>query len=114
MRCASDSITIRVSSSANERVGSQQAVLGQQMSAYYPTISMSNSLSHQPEQHQRGNDHAADAFTSQAIANMTLYNFGKREGNVQAARETLDATKKRTTRRPTKISCYDQQAYYVY
>ena len=30
---------------------------------------------------------------ARAIANMTLYNFGKREGNVQAARETLDATK---------------------
>ncbi|HMA80942.1 MAG TPA: TolC family protein, partial [Candidatus Binatia bacterium] len=28
--------------SANERIGSQQAVLGQQMAAYYPTISLSN------------------------------------------------------------------------
>ena len=28
--------------SANERIGSQQAVLGQQMSAYYPTVSLNN------------------------------------------------------------------------
>ena len=28
--------------SANERVLSQQAILGQQMSAYYPTISLNN------------------------------------------------------------------------
>jgi len=100
--------------SANERVGSQQAVLGQQMSAYYPTISMSNSYRTSQSSTNGGNDHAADAFSSQAIANMTLYNFGKREGNVQAARETLDATKDdyETTNQDIVLSI--KQAYYIY
>src|SRR5947209_7755542 len=75
------------------RIGSQQAVLGQQMSAYYPTIIMSNQYRTAQASSNGGNDHAADAFASLATFNMTLYNFGKREGNVQAARETLDATK---------------------
>jgi outer membrane protein len=99
---------------SNERVGSQQAVLGQQMSAYYPTISMSNSYRTTQSSTNGGNDHAADAFSSQAIANMTLYNFGKREGNVQAARETLDATKYdyETTNQDIVLSI--KQAYYVY
>ena len=100
--------------SANERVGSQQAVLGQQMSAYYPTISMANSYRTTQSSTNGGNDHAADAFSSQAIANMTLYNFGKREGNVQAARDTLDATKNdyETTNQDIVLSI--KQAYYIY
>lgn len=100
--------------SANERVGSQQAVLGQQMSAYYPTISMSNSYRTSQSSTNGGNDHAADTFSSQAIFNMTLYNFGKREGNVQAARETLDATKDdyETTNQDIVLSI--KQAYYIY
>ena len=99
---------------SNERVGSQQAVLGQQMSAYYPTISMANSYRTTQSSTNGGNDHAADAFSSQAIANMTLYNFGKREGNVQAARETLDATKYdyETTNQDIVLSI--KQAYYIY
>jgi outer membrane protein len=99
---------------ANERVGSQQAVLGQQMSAYYPTISMSNSYRTAQASTNGGNDHAADAFASLANVNMTLYNFGKREGNVQAARETLDATKDdyETTNQDIVLSI--KQAYYIY
>src|SRR5882724_5532156 len=100
--------------SASERVSSQQAVLGQQMSAYYPTISMSNSYRTSQSSTNGGNDHAADAFSSQAIFNLTLYNFGKREGNVQAARETVDATKQdyETTNQDTILAI--KQAYYVY
>jgi outer membrane protein len=84
------------------------------MSAYYPTISMSNSYRTTQSSTNGGNDHAADAFSSQAIANMTLYNFGKREGNVQAARDTLDATKYdyETTNQDIVLSI--KQAYYVY
>ena len=100
--------------SANERIGSQQAMLGQQMSAYYPTISLNNPYRTTQSSTNGGNDHAADAFSSQAIFNMTLYNFGKREGNVQAARETLDATKQdyETTNQDIVLSI--KQAYYVY
>ena len=99
---------------SNERVGSQQAVLGQQMSAYYPTISMVNSYRTTQSSTNGGNDHAADAFSSQAIANYTLYNFGKREGNVQAARDTLDATKYDYDSTKQDIVLSITQAYYVY
>jgi outer membrane protein TolC len=76
--------------SANERIGSQEAVLGQQMSAYYPTVNFNNRYITS----QSGRDeHATESFSSLANFNMILYNFGKREGNVQAARETLNATK---------------------
>ena len=77
--------------SANERVLSQQAILGQQMAAYYPTISLNNQ--YRTSQTLRSNESttASETFISQALATMTLYNFGKREGNVQAARETLGA-----------------------
>lgn len=100
--------------SANERIGSQSAILGQQMAAYYPTIGMANSYRTSQSSTNGGNDHAADAFSSQAIFNMTLYNFGKREGNVQAARETLDATKQdyETTTQDTILAI--KQAYYIY
>ncbi|MGE5218645.1 MAG: TolC family protein [Chloroflexota bacterium] len=100
--------------SANERVGSQTAVLGQQMAAYYPTISMTNSYRTAQTSTNGGNDHAADAFASIASFNMTLYNFGKREGNVQAARETLNATKQdyETTTQDTILAI--KQAYYLY
>ena len=100
--------------SASERIGSQQAILGQQTAAYYPTISLSNQYRTSQSSTNGGNDHAADAFSSQASFNLTLYNFGKREGNVQAARETLDATKQDygTTTQDTVLSI--KQSYYVY
>ncbi|TMA91285.1 MAG: TolC family protein [Deltaproteobacteria bacterium] len=100
--------------SANERIGSQQAVLGQQMSAYYPTVSLSNQYRTSQSSSNGGNDHAADTFSSQAGFNMTLYNFGKREGNVQAARETLDATKQDYETTSQDIVLAIKQAYYVY
>src|SRR5688572_13703090 len=79
--------------SANEKIGSQQAVLGQQMSAYYPTLNLSNQYRTTQSSSDGGAPEAFESYSSQANFNMTLYNFGKREGNVQAARETLDATK---------------------
>ena len=100
--------------SAEERIGAQQAVLGQQMSAYYPTISLSNQYRTSQSSTNGGNDHATDSFSSQAIFNMTLYNFGKREGNVQAARETLDATKQDYETTNQDIILAIKQAYYVY
>jgi outer membrane protein len=99
---------------ANERIGSQQAVLGQQMSAYYPTVTMTNSYRTAQASTSGGADHAADVFASLGNFNMILYNFGKREGNVQAARETLNATKQdyETTTQDTILSI--KLAYYVY
>jgi outer membrane protein len=81
-------------SAARERIGAQQAVLGQQMAAYYPSISMSNFYRTGTE---TGNTTGVagvgfDTILSQTNLNMILYNFGKREGNVQSARETVSAT----------------------
>jgi len=101
--------------SSSERIGSSQAQLGQQMAAYYPTVSNSNFYrSGTAGSSGTVNATAADTFNSQLTFNMTLYNFGKREGNVQAARETLDATKQdyETTVQDTILSI--KQAYYVY
>jgi outer membrane protein TolC len=100
--------------SAGERILSQQAVLGQQMSAYYPTLNLSNQYRTSRSSSDGGNDHAADLISSVGNFTMILYNFGKREGNVQAARETLGATQQDyvTTTQDTVLSI--KQAYYVY
>lgn len=99
--------------SANERVGSQEAILGQQMSAYYPTINFNNRYATSQRAGGSG-DSASDAFSSLANFNMTLYNFGKREGNVQAARETLNAVRQDYTTTTQDIILSIKQAYYLY
>jgi outer membrane protein len=79
---------------SKERIDTQQAVVGQQMAAYYPQINMTNGF-------QTGNqagsttgvtDRSFETYLIRTGVNMILYNFGKREGNVQSARDTLDAT----------------------
>ena len=100
--------------SANERIGSQEAVLGQQMAAYYPTVNLNNRYQTSQSSTSGGADHASDSFSSQASFNMTLYNFGKREGNVQAARDTLNATKQDYATTTQDIVLSIKQAYYVY
>jgi outer membrane protein len=100
--------------SANERIGSQQAVLGQQMSAYYPTLNLSNQYRTTQSSNNGGAPNASESYASQASFNMTLYNFGKREGNVQAARDTLDATKQDYSTTSQDIILSIKQAYYVY
>lgn len=78
---------------AREKVGAQQAVMGQSLAAYYPVISLNNfyrtSLASGTT---TTSAKAFDFFNSRANFDMTLYNFGKREGAVQSARDTLDAT----------------------
>lgn len=100
--------------SANERIGSQEAVLGQQLSAYYPTVSFNNRYQTSQSSTSGGADAASESYSSQASFNMTLYNFGKREGNVQAARETLNATKQDYSTTTLDIALSIKQAYYVY
>ena len=100
--------------SASERIGSQEAVLGQQMSAYYPTVSLNNRYQTSQSSTNGGADEASESFSSQALFNMTLYNFGKREGNVQAARETLNSVKQDYTTTTQDVVLAIKQAYYVY
>ena len=101
--------------SSSERIGSSQAQLGQQMAAYYPTVSNSNFYrSGTAGSSGTVNPTASDTFNSQLTFNMTLYNFGKREGNVQAARETLDASKQDYETTTQDIVLAIKQAYYNY
>lgn len=97
--------------SANERVGSQEAILGQQMSAYYPTVTFNSAYR---TTQQPGAANATETWASIANFNYTLYNFGKREGNVQAARDTLDATRQDYATTNQDIILAIKQAYYVY
>jgi outer membrane protein len=100
---------------AAEKVGAQAAVLRQQFAAYYPTLSLngqyqtgtqSGSTSVAPE--------AFDSFQAQASVNMTLYNFGKREGAVQSARDTLSATQYNLKTTADTVVLGVKQAYYSY
>jgi outer membrane protein TolC len=100
--------------SANERIGSQEAVVGQQMSAYYPTVSLNNRYQTSQSSTSGGSDEASESYSSQASFSMTLYNFGKREGNVQAARDALSATKQDYATTTQDIVLSIKQAYYVY
>lgn len=100
--------------SANERIGSQQAELGQQTAAYFPSISLSNRYQSSLSSSSGGNDHAADTFSSIASLNMTLYNFGKREASVQSARETLGAEQQNYATTSQDIALAIKQAYYEY
>ena len=100
---------------ARERIASQQAVVGQQMAAYYPSVTST-------ERYQTGNQSgstnvaadASDFFTGGAAVNMTLYNFGKREGNVQAAKETLSAVGYNYKTTVDSVVLAVKQAYYAY
>jgi outer membrane protein len=100
---------------ARERIGSQEAILGQQMSNYYPTINFNNSYRTTNSSGTSGTSSSAtDTYTSQANLNLTLYNFGKREGTVQAARETVDATREDFFTTTQDIALSVKQAYYTY
>ncbi len=79
-------------STARERIGAQEAVVGQQMAAYYPTVTWNNSYSTGSQSGSTGaTDRSLDTYNLRANFNLTLYNFGKREGAVQSSRETLSA-----------------------
>jgi outer membrane protein len=120
--------------SAKYQIGAQDAVVHQQMAAYYPTLSFNNTYrtnnslvtsNHQPKicipippnttcppatsmPHSVG----SDFISSAASVSMTLYNFGKREGAVQSARDTLDATQYAYNATANNIVLAVKQAYY--
>jgi outer membrane protein len=99
---------------ARERIGAQQAVVGQQMSAYYPTLSFANQYRTAETGEAAGPTRAADTFLSEARLNMNLYDFGKREGTVQAARETLYATAHNYQSAVETVIVGAKQSYYGY
>jgi outer membrane protein len=100
---------------SRERIGAQQAVVGQQMSTYYPTMNLSNF--YQTGTQTTGaptTDRAFERYQSQANLAMTLYNFGKREAAVQSARDTLDATNFNYKATVDGVILGVKQAYYLY
>ncbi|HET8563319.1 MAG TPA: TolC family protein [Candidatus Binatia bacterium] len=100
---------------ARERIGQQQSVVGQQMAAYYPTITWNSNYRTSNQSGSTGTSTSAfDTYTSQANFNLTLYNFGKREAAVQAARETLDATGYNYKTTVDAVILGVKQAYFSY
>jgi TolC family type I secretion outer membrane protein len=99
--------------SAQYQVSAQDAVVHQQMAAYYPTISFNNSYRTSNSSGSSGTGSKGfDSVSSTANASMTLYNFGKREGLVQSARDTLDATQYSYITTANNIVLAVKQAYY--
>lgn len=95
--------------SAEYQIGAQDAVLHQQMAQYYPSVNFNNSYR---TSSSAGGTNAFDTVSSAAIVTMTLYNFGKREGSVQSARDTLDATRYGYNTTANNIVLSVKQAYY--
>ncbi len=100
--------------SAQYQVDAQDAVVHQQMSAYYPSVTFNNSYrtSNSTAAGGAAGSRGFDTVSSTANASMTLYNFGKREGLVQSARDTLDATQYSYHATANNIVLAVKQAYY--
>src|SRR5258706_15460251 len=91
----------------------QDAFLHQQMAAYYPGVSLNNTYRTNNTGGRSANaSQAFDSLSSVANLSMTLYNFGKREGNVQSARDTLEATQQSFNATAERGVLAAKQAYY--
>lgn len=86
----------------------QDAIVKQRMSAYYPTVSLDNGFSNKGGKASQ----TSDSLSSRIAFDMTLYNFGKREGTVQAARDTLEARQFTYQATTNDIALGVKQAYY--
>jgi len=99
--------------SAQFQIRAQDAVMHQQMAAYYPTVNFNNFYRTSNTISTAVNaSKGFDTVGSTANVTMTLYNFGKREGQVQSARDTLDATQYGFKTTANNIVLAAKQAYY--
>ena len=99
--------------SAQFQIKAQDAVVHQQMAAYYPTITLNNSYRTSNTVSTAVNSAKGfDTVSSAANVTMTLYNFGQREGLVQSARDTLDAQKYAYNTTANNVVLAVKQAYY--
>jgi len=79
---------------ANERVKVQRAVVGQTKSAYYPSLTLRSAYETTPVTGQTvTSQDGFDFYTVTANVNWLIYDFGRREGTVQGAEDTLDFTR---------------------
>ena len=99
---------------ARERIGAQAAVVGQEMSAYFPSVNLSSQYRTSQTSSDGGADRASDLFSAQFNFNFILYNFGKREGTVQAARDTLSAVGHNYKTTVDAVIFGVKQSYYVH
>lgn len=100
---------------ANQKVGAQEAVVRQELGAYYPTIAMENAYRNTLSSGTvTTSQHSFDFLSSRANFDMVLYNFGKREGTVQSARNTLDASVNNFRTAEDEIILAVKEAYYGY
>jgi len=100
---------------ARQRIAAQRAVLGQQMAAYYPSLSITDR--YQTGTQSGGSnvtEFGSEFYSAQVTTSFILYNFGKREGAVQAARETLNATGYNYKTTVDAVILGVKQAYYIY
>ena len=100
--------------SAQFQIKAQDAVVHQQMAAYYPTVNFNNTyrIANTVSDTSATTSKAFDTVTSTTNVGMILYNFGKREGLVQSARDTLDATQYAYNTTANNIVLAAKQAYY--
>lgn len=79
---------------ANERVKVQRAVVGQTKAAYYPSLRFRSFYETTPASGQTTTgDDGFDFYSVTADVNWLIYDFGRREANVQGAEDTLDFTR---------------------
>lgn len=99
---------------ARERVGAQAAVLRQQFAAYYPIITIKNTFSDFTDTGLGSTLVDTKSMEISPTFSFILYNFGKREGTVQTARETLSATQYNLKTTADTVVLGVKQAYYSY
>ena len=100
--------------SAQFQIKAQDAAVHQQIAAYYPTVNYINSYrtSNTVSGTTATASRSFDSVSTGTNVSMTLYNFGKREGLVQSARDTLDATQYAYNTTANNIVLAVKQAYY--
>jgi outer membrane protein len=99
--------------SAQFQIQAQDAVVHQQMAAYYPTINFNSFYrTSSTVSTALNSSQGFDTVSSATNMSLTLYNFGKREGLVQSARDTLDATQYAFNATSNNIVLAAKQAYY--
>jgi outer membrane protein TolC len=95
---------------AQYQVNAQDAVVHQQLAAYYPRVGFTTTYRAANNGGRLSN--TGKNFDNLANIDMTLYNFGKREGLVESARDSLAATRYGYTVTANNIVLAVKQAYY--
>src|SRR5262249_15646264 len=101
---------------SKEQIDTQEAVVGQQMATYYPLVNMTNGFQSGTQVGSTTGvaDRNFETYLMRTSVNMILYNFGKREGNVQSARDTLDATNFNYKTTVDDVILGVKQSYFTY